>query len=394
MKRLWRCINWFQDIIGYATLAAVALLILSRHPVASPLWWTLLAVLLLLILIFSLPIQRDHPSWLKHTRMALLTALAGFIGIVGQELLATVILLFVLSADVAAQFDARRSLAWVIGLGIMVLTMLITVGGWHEVPSGLAAAAGYFFFREYSLSLAQVEAARQESDRLLTELQEAHRQLQTYAERIETLAVAEERNRLSREMHDTLGHRLTVSIVQLEGASRLIERDTPRAAQMITTVREQLVDGLEDLRRTLAALRYPVATGMPLSQALEKLVADFARATELPIHTHLPAILPELSEPQRTAIYRTAQEALTNVQRHAQASQIWLALDATPERIQLTVRDNGRGLDFAPAKPGIGLRGLRERAMQLQGTLEITSQPGEGTQLKLQIPLRKVPVYG
>src|SRR5690606_11162904 len=106
--------------------------------------------------------------------------------------------------------------------------------------------------------------ARVESQRLQTELQEAHQQLQTYAERVEALAVAEERNRLAREMHDTLGHRLTVSIVQLEGAGRLIEHDPTRTAQMVQTVREQLVEGLDELRRALVSLRKPVSSSLSL----------------------------------------------------------------------------------------------------------------------------------
>jgi signal transduction histidine kinase len=235
--------------------------------------------------------------------------------------------------------------------------------------------------------------ARAESQQLLADLQDAHRQLQAYAERVEMLAVVEERNRLSREMHDTLGHRLTVSIVQLEGAGRLIERDPARAAQMVGTVREQLAEGLEELRQTLAALRNPIVTTASFSKMLKSLTTDFASATQMQILTHLPDHLPNLSEAQRNALYRTAQEGLTNAQRHARATCVTLTVEPTADSIRLIIHDDGIGFDPASRASGIGLHGMRERANHLRGHLEIDSRPGQGTTLTLTLPLREEGVY-
>ncbi|MCB0113965.1 MAG: hypothetical protein KDD84_07735 [Caldilineaceae bacterium] len=200
------------------------------------------------------------------------------------------LLFFVLSAQAMVGLPTRAGLRWI------ALFAVITVAGnfyndFELVPdliNSLINCAGFLFFGAFGNALMRAETARAESQQLLLELQEAHGQLQAYAERVETLAVAEERNRLSREMHDTLGHRLTVSIVQLEGAGRLLDRDPNRAGQMIQTVRSELVDGLADLRQTLAALRNPIVSGDSLPNALHKLTVDFERATQLTIQTDFP----------------------------------------------------------------------------------------------------------
>ena len=107
---------------------------------------------------------------------------------------------------------------------------------------------------------------------------------------------------MSREMHDTLGHRLTVSIVQLEGAGRLLAQDTQRAGQMIQTVRDQLVEGLAELRSTLTARRNSDISSVSLSKFLQTLAHDFTQATGLPVRLTLPDNLVGLSEAQRVTI--------------------------------------------------------------------------------------------
>jgi signal transduction histidine kinase len=306
-----------------------------------------------------------------------------------------VFLFFILSAQAMMLLPTQSGIQWLIIFTIITwIANFYSYGDlWTITINSLVNSAGFLFFGVFGNALMRAEKARMESESLLVELQQAHQKLQDYAESAEALAVAEERNRLAREMHDTLGHRLTVSIVQLEAAGRLIERDSSRAAQMIGTVRGQLVGGLEELRHTLAAMRNPLA-GSSLSDAMQKLVNDFQRATEMQIHLELPETLPVLSDAQRMAIYRMAQEALTNAQRHAQAQNIRLTICQNEDEIQFTVRDDGSGIDLDHASQGIGLRGMHERAGQLQGKFEIVSSPGHGTQLTLHLPIKEEKVYG
>lgn len=305
------------------------------------------------------------------------------------------LLFFVLSAQAMVGLPTRAGLRW-----ISLFAVVTIVGNFYndfdlvsDLINSLVNCAGFLVFGAFGNALMRAETARAASQQLLIELQEAHTQLQAYAERVETLAVAEERNRLSREMHDTLGHRLTVSIVQLEGAGRLLERDPARAGQMIQTVRSELVDGLADLRQTLAALRNPIVSGDSLPQALAKLVGDFERATQLTIHTDFPETWPALSEVQALTIYRMAQEALTNIQRHAEARAVHLSLRQQNGSVRIEIEDDGRGFDPVQAAPGIGLRGMRERALQLQGKVDIKSQPQQGARLTLTLPLHEESVH-
>jgi signal transduction histidine kinase len=249
---------------------------------------------------------------------------------------------------------------------------------------------GFAFFGIFANAMCRADAAQRESKALLAELQEAHRQLQDYAEQVEEMAVVEERNRLAREMHDTLGHRLTVASVQLEGAQRLVHSEPERASNMIATVREQVREALRELRGTVARLRTPLEADLRLRSALRRLIRDFEQATGLDIHQALPDDLPSLPDTHRQALYRAAQEALTNVQRHAQASQAWLVLTVDGGAVSLLVGDDGVG--FSPddeLTAGFGLRGLRERAGQLGGELYLEPIAGGGAQLFFRLPLPK-----
>jgi len=200
--------------------------------------------------------------------------------------------------------------------------------------------------------------------------------------------VVEERSRLAREMHDTLGHRLTVAAVQLEGAQRLIEADPDRAAQMVGTVREQVREALAELRQTVAALRAPLEADLSLPHALARLAAHFETATGITIHQVLPRAeeLPDLPSTHRLALYRAAQEALTNIQRHAEAGQVWLVLAGDGGAVTLLVSDDGKGFSLSGDQAGFGLHGLRERAAQLGGEMHIEPRRGGGTQLSFRLP--------
>ncbi len=285
----------------------------------------------------------------------------------------------------------RLSTWWAMLLtGILVLMNLgiqyYESGFPDGVRDGFINGFVIFALAAFASSLLQANRARREAQQLLSELQAAHEQLQEYAAQVEELAVARERDRLSRDLHDTLGHRLTVSIVQLEGAERLIATVPERASQMVNAVRQQLIEGLSEVRRTVGMLRTPVATDLSLPKALHALAMEFEKATQLPIRVTVPDSLPPFSEAYRLALYRTAQEALTNVQRHAQASEASLTIDLSAEALTLRVRDNGIGLPDGADRQGFGLRGMRERIMQLGGSVELRSASGDGTTVLIQLP--------
>ena len=155
---------------------------------------------------------------------------------------------------------------------------------------------------------------------------------------------------------------------------------------MVDAVRQQLDEGLSEVRRTVAMLRTPVTTDLSLPKALHELAIDFEKATQLPIRVTMPDSLPPFSEAYRLALYRAAQEALTNIQRHAKASEASLTMDLSAEALTLRVNDNGIGLPDGADQQGFGLRGMRERITQLGGSVELRSGSADGTTVVLQLP--------
>ncbi len=373
----------FRAIYAYVAILAMVTFLSADNPVQR---WLGLGLMLAFALALSRTPRSDAPEWQAHLYLGVQTLIVlGLIILLWPNFF----LFYILSVQAMILLPPRRGLVWMVGFVIVAIGPIVYEEGWPDgALDALLIGFGFFFIGAFAYTRLWAEEARYESQQLLKELQIAHRQLQEHAQRAEALAVAEERNRLSRDLHDTLGHRLTVAVVQLEGAERLIPGDPNRAAHMVATVREQIREGLGELRRTLATLRTPLAEDLSLASALKQLAGDFERATQLQVHTSMPDALPPLPDSQRIALYRAAQEALTNVGRHAQAGTAWLALEVSDEAATLTVSDNGVGPPEGIEGDGFGLRGMRERAAQLGGEVDLAARPEGGTQLIFRLPLR------
>jgi signal transduction histidine kinase len=375
-------------VAAYLTLAAVAVIGLLSMYQAGDRWEIAAGLLLAFGLLQARAPQLEAADWQIHLFLAAQTCLVCGLLVLNPSQTVFQILFFVLSPQAMASLPGPLGMLWIAVFTLVTGMFSIYSLGW---PEGLLIlsifAGGYLFFGIFGQALARADAARRESQALLRELEEAHRQLGAYADRVEELAVVDERNRLAREMHDTLGHRLTVAAVQLEGAQRLIPQDPERAVGMVGVVREQVSEALSELRRTVATLRAPVEKDLHLRQALRRLANHYEQATGTTVHLMLPDQRPELSDVHRMALYRAAQEALTNAQRHARARDVWLQLTQHDAMIALMVGDNGIGLGVGDGSSGFGLRGLRERAAQLGGEFFLEPRPGGGTQLHFRLPL-------
>ena len=174
------------------------------------------------------------------------------------------ILFFVWSVDAMLLFPLPRAFAWIGAFSLASGINFVYREGWESgLRNLLLYLCGYLFIGVFSHSLFLARAAQAEAERLSKELLDANRRLKEYAERIEVLAVSQERNRLGREMHDTVGHHLTVSAVQLEAAQRLILENPIKAAEMIATVRAQVSEALREIRNTVSRLREPLEAELP-----------------------------------------------------------------------------------------------------------------------------------
>lgn len=191
-----------------------------------------------------------------------------------------------------------------------------------------------------------------------------------------------ERRRLARELHDEIGQTLTGVLLQLDA----LQRSAPEALQEpIAEVQRTARAGVEDMREIARGLRPQALDEFGLRSALISLATETADRSGLRVRSKLPERLPPLTHEQDLAIYRVAQESLTNVARHAAARNVELSLGAAGDEVELRVRDDGRGIDGGTAE-GTGLAGMRERAMLIGGRLAIGTADGGGTEVRLAIP--------
>ncbi len=380
-----------MNVAAYLTLLTVGVPTLVMLP-AGDRWWVgaMLALFGLLVTLFQ---RGQRGDALPHVYLLLQAVIVGLIiwafPAVGLDHVH--LLFFVLSAYATLMLPPLPALLWIVGFFVFTMVAATAAFGWLHALSMLAVAGGHALFGGFGALLRQSEEQRRASETVLEELRSAHRQLQAYAAQAQQLAVAEERNRLAREMHDALGHRLTVAVVQLEGAQRLIPDEPLRAAGMVGAMREELKVALGELRRTVAALRHAPEVDRPLSDGLQGLAHAFEEATGVRVSVSAPQALPALPEAVHLALYRAAQEGLTNVQRHAAADNAWLTLQVNEAQATLTVADDGRGLaqttSAVEAANDHTLRGLRERAAQLNGEVQLVNRPGGGAELSLRLPL-------
>ncbi|WP_214402024.1 sensor histidine kinase [Pseudonocardia lacus] len=215
------------------------------------------------------------------------------------------------------------------------------------------------------------------------ELAQTHERLRDYAAQAERLATAQERNRVARDIHDGLGHSLTVVQMQVKAARAVLPTDPGKADDVLAKAQEQAETALADVRRSVSALREPRSTP-PLPEALRALAEETA-AAGVPTGLTVSGDERPLPDEAREALYRAAQEGLTNVRKHSRATRAGLVLEFADDVVRVEVHDDGVGAATGPVE-GFGLVGLRERAAQLGGRLTLDAAPDEGCTLTMEVP--------
>ena len=284
----------------------------------------------------------------------------------------------VAAAQIVELFPSHVATAWVVAQTAVIAARYGWLGGWVTALTIGGAYIGFQMFAMATSSLAYRERLARE------ELARAHAELQaTQALLSENIRVAE-RLRISRDLHDTLGHHLTALSLQLEVASRLSTApSTPLGASAaVDRINEahaitKLL--LSDVRDVVSRLRE--TSGFDLSAAVRTL----ARATVQPqVHLEVDDALVVDDPLQAHAILRCVQEVITNAMRHAYARNLWIKIEERDEGIALMARDDGRGVDTV--RSGNGLRGMRERFEELSGRVDFSSRPGAGFEVQAFVP--------
>jgi signal transduction histidine kinase len=289
---------------------------------------------------------------------------------------------FFLAACAAALRVPAQAAATAAGLALVIALGLVRAATAHRPVTGIILSALGLSTLYLVVVLAQrARAGQRRAEQLLEELRESR------AAQVRTAALAE-RQHLARELHDVLAHSLSALSLQLEGARLLAAADRPdtrRIADTLDRAHQLAKAGLEDARRAIGALR---DEELPGPDRLAGLAREFERDSGVSCHLEVAGERRELGSEARLAVYRTAQEALTNIRRHACARRVELRLDYQRQGTRLTVDDDGRTGAPAPAAAtggGYGLTGMRERAELLGGTL--TAAPtGSGYHVELWIP--------
>jgi NarL family two-component system sensor histidine kinase YdfH len=307
--------------------------------------------------------------------------------LIGQQPSLVLGLYLALAGEMIGVLDNWR---WALAL---IPTFLLLIGltygliwGWQDAPGWLAGALVMMLFvLIYVLMFMRQFNARMESQRLLEELQEAHAQLAEYSQQVETLTLEAERQRMARELHDTLAQGLAGLVLQLEALEVSLERDnTQQALQITAQAKERARTTLAEARSAIDDLR---TTEASTAETIGREVEHFTAATGIPCSLEMPPAL-NLSEQNGEHSVRCVSEGLANVTRHARATQVWVSIEEEDGRVEVQIRDNGRGFDTdSIVETGhYGLLGLRERARLADGELTIESELGAGTTLCMTLP--------
>jgi signal transduction histidine kinase len=250
----------------------------------------------------------------------------------------------------------------------------------HQVAEILVFGLGIFVLLQLVNTLLR---ERQKQDKLTL----ANQQLQEYNIQIKQMAAIQERNRIAREIHDSLGHALTALNVQLQTAQRLWDSDPSQAEEFLRESQKLSKTAIEEVRRSVNSLRVDGKNKTTFRKSIVTLIRDFSKSTGLVIFSNIAIETSNLPESVRETIYRVLQEGLTNAYKHAQANIVLVYLQATSTLVKLEIKDNGKGFITDLNQPGFGLQSMRERVLALKGSFSIETQPNAGCKINVQLSL-------
>ena len=334
------------------------------------------AVFVLLATLGFAAVQRRDARALRYAYVVALFVLGFAVFAVSGAGVGSTLLLVVLVSHAALLLPLPAVVAVVAVLPLFHARMAWSDG----LREGMGLLATGVFAAVLTKLLVREQAAR-------TALTAAHEQLRAYAVQAETLAAAEERNRVARDIHDGLGHALTVVQMQIKAARAVLGSRPDRADEVLAKAQDQAEEALREVRRSVGALRER-RPAVPLPEALRALAGETS-AAGVPTGVRVTGAERPLPADAEESLFRAAQEGLTNVRKHAGAARAELVLDySEPAAVRLEVRDDGAGTagDGGAAPPGFGLLGVRERAAHVGGRMTLESVPGRGSTLRVEVP--------
>ena len=394
-----RIMQW----ISYTMIFTILVVFILERPV-SPSDWRFFGTVLLLAALLVLNILWDQAHDQVHASRHRVAYAWGFNIVTDALVLAAIALtggfeiIFLIFMQIA-QFATLVGV-WPGGAIYSAINLAAVLGlvAWLGaspqtlVQAGAEIGVGMVFVMVFVLLEQRAFEQTDRAERLLRDLQAANLELKAAQQREKDLAIAEERMRLARDIHDGLGHHLTVLSIQLQAADKLVERNPQAAAEAIRQSRSEAQAALEEVRRSVSMMRQSPAEGQPLTDLLAGVVGNFSAHTGLEAHFEPMGTPVELAPFAQHTLFRAVQESLTNVQKHARGVKaILVRLEYTSGSVHLLVRDDGKEQPASAAgSSGYGLKGLRERIDQLGGQLCCGPGPGGGFEVDVNIPLEEI----
>ncbi|MGL5417676.1 MAG: sensor histidine kinase [Clostridium sp.] len=219
-------------------------------------------------------------------------------------------------------------------------------------------------------------------------LKTANYELEMYALSIEELTLLKERNRISREIHDSVGHALSTTMIQLNAMESLLKKENNPLSNMAYNLREFVNESLKDVRLAVREIKPDNYSSYEGILRIRSVFTNFEKISKMKVEEFISSIEWELSEDQISNIYRISQEVLSNALRHGKGSRIRVIMNFTKDEFIMSFKDNGVGCNCIE-RNGIGLKGIEERVNELNGRLEVSSKKGEGFFVKIVIPRGK-----
>ena len=366
----------------------------------------LISILTLGLIGLRLPLHQ-RSSTLKGLYTVLgfgLSGLAVFCGSPGASFLSALLLVVVIRACVLFPWRGRVVVACCAYLSFLLLMFLrvrpvgipfinntLSTPSENPIPESLRwvvfnltlnSALLFGFVLVFVVLLVGTLLSEQQSRQ---ELAQANQRLREYAILVEDRAILQERNRIAREIHDSLGHHLTAQSIQLENAQMWLKTDEEKAEDYLQKARNMGRNALQDVRQSVASLRSHPLKGQSLEAALSKLIQEFEQTTQIKLKLQIQ--LTEVSATNiEVTLYRVIQEALTNISKHSQATKVRLSLTENHGEIYLKIEDNGVGFYPEENTTGFGLEGMRERVTALRGVFKLISEPKQGCKIEVKIP--------
>ncbi len=402
MLQIWREADRLQRealatiLVTFAVSFGVTFYIIFSRYLAGDVYYPLSAVIIVAVAgylylegAFRSAYQSPSFSRIKYTLLLFsMVALVGLMQYFARGFFFLWILALPLAGDVDDHYP-RPPLNLLVYLVILmgVIMPAAIAQGWSIADitfTTLSLGSGIMFVVVFSRLRRREKEFRIKAETLAGELEQANQKLGRFATQAEELATTKERNRIAREIHDNLGHYLTVVNVQLEAGKMLIERNPDKAREAVGKAQQMTQEGLQSIRQSIQALRVNAVENRPISEALADLCNNH-EAGGVPTTYKVIGEERELNEKIKLTLYRIVQEGLTNSRKYADASQVNVSLDySVNNSIAVSIKDDGAGA--TSTENGFGLLGIRERISLLGGTLDIRTALGAGFLISATIP--------